>query len=196
MNPLISALAAFATGAAAMYYLDPDLGRRRRALARDKAVKVSHQTRDYAQIKGKQAVGHLKGLALGSRTRIDGWVSPPSDDRLGERVRAHLGRAVTHPGAIDVGVQGGRAQLTGHVLAHEVNRLIGAVKSTPGVHGVDNMLSVHADAVGVPELQGEGRRHRSNGAARHPLLPWLAVAVVVGSRMAKRSREPHEAMTV
>jgi hypothetical protein len=196
MNPLISALAAFAAGATAMYYLDPDLGRRRRALARDKAVKVSHQARDYAQVKGKRAAGHLKGLALGSRTRIEGWVSPPPDDRLGERVRAHLGRAVMHPGAIEVTVQGGRVQLTGHVLAHEVDRLVAAVKSTPGVHGVDNALSVHARAVGVPELQGEGRHRRANGAARRPLLPWVAMVVVVGSRMARRSREPHEAMTV
>lgn len=106
MNPSLSILAAFATGAAAMYYLDPDLGRRRRALARGKAVKVSHQ-RDYAQVKGKRAVGQLKGLLLGSRTRIDAWVSPPPDDRLRERVRAHLGRAITHPGAIEVQVQGG-----------------------------------------------------------------------------------------
>lgn len=83
MNPLLSTLTAFATGAAAMYYLDPHLGRRRRALARGKAVKVSHHAQDYAQVKGKRAVGHLKGLLLGSRTRMAAWVSPPTAGRAG-----------------------------------------------------------------------------------------------------------------
>ena len=37
MNALLKVAAVFAAGAAAMYYLDPATGRRRRALARDRA---------------------------------------------------------------------------------------------------------------------------------------------------------------
>src|SRR5688500_261640 len=50
---LLKLVASFAVGAAAMCYLDPATGRRRRALARDKGVAVRHDVEDYARIKSK-----------------------------------------------------------------------------------------------------------------------------------------------
>lgn len=45
MNKMLIILAAIAGGAGAMYLLDPDRGKRRRALIRDKAVGISNDLR-------------------------------------------------------------------------------------------------------------------------------------------------------
>lgn len=45
---LIAAAAGFVLGAATMFILDPDQGRRRRMLARDKLVHAGHEAADFA----------------------------------------------------------------------------------------------------------------------------------------------------
>jgi len=54
MNP-IHAACAFAAGALTMYFLDPEQGRRRRALVRDQLV-------HYRTVARREAVGHAKDL--------------------------------------------------------------------------------------------------------------------------------------
>lgn len=83
------------------------------------------------------------------------------DSVLAERVRACLGRAVSHPGAIDVETNEGRVVLSGDVLAHEYPQLMRCVRAVRGVRSVDDRLGVHSDARGVSALQGG--RPRSPG---------------------------------
>ena len=49
MNTVMRIATAFATGAAAMYFLDPVAGGRRRALVRDKGVAARHGLEDFAE---------------------------------------------------------------------------------------------------------------------------------------------------
>ncbi|AKJ27549.1 BON domain-containing protein [Caldimonas brevitalea] len=163
MRYLFSTLVRVAVGAAAMYYLDPVLGRRRRALLRDKAIAISHDVREVAHARAKRAVDRAQGLVAVTRARLDGSVLPTSDRQLCERVRAQLGRMVSHARAVDVEARAGRVCLRGNILAAEVDRLLATVSSMPGVEAVDNQLSVHETAGNIPDLQGTGRPGRGAG---------------------------------
>jgi hypothetical protein len=61
---------------------------------------------------------------------------------------------------VEVHVEKGVVTLTGDVLAEEDERAHRVVLRVPGVKRVDARWSVHRDATGVPQLQGEppGRR--------------------------------------
>jgi len=176
MNDLLKTLAAVAAGAAAMYYLDPQAGARRRAQVRDKAVALSHDAGDRAQAKGKRVADRVKGLLMRARRPFAASAELGDDAQLHERIRARLGHVVSHPKAIELSVADGAVCLSGNVLVHDVGRLLSTVSAMPGVRSVDNRLSVHEDAGKVPELQGKGRVRRADGSLRRPALSMLAVA--------------------
>jgi hypothetical protein len=90
------------------------------------------------------------------RTRFS--ADDASDEVLAERVRSALGRAVSHPRAIDVLASGGRITLVGDVLAREHGELLATVSDVRGVVGVEDHLSVHEQSNGIPALQGGTRR--------------------------------------
>jgi uncharacterized membrane protein len=164
MTPIARSLAGVALGAAAMFWLDPRSGRRRRAVLLDR---LGSATTDFNEAVGI-AARDVKHRARGARSRLTSFFRHEEvpDDVLAERVRAALGRAVSHPGAITVAVTQGRVTLMGSVLADEHDELIDCVWSVRGVGDVADELAVHESATGVPELQGG--RHR--GRARFPLL--------------------------
>jgi hypothetical protein len=54
-------------GAAAMYVLDPEGGRRRRALARDKAVSLANKTGRIVGGRSRDLANHAKGIAARSK---------------------------------------------------------------------------------------------------------------------------------
>lgn len=152
MRDIIHCVTAMAVGAVAMYYLDPQSGRRRRALVCDKLESLRHEAQDYAQSKGTDAANRIMGLAAEARSNLaDG---PVGDQQLAERIRAELGRLVTRPGAIEVAVERGVACLSGKILAAEHETLVSAVAAMQGVLGVDDRISVHPGPDDVPELQG------------------------------------------
>lgn len=145
-------LGTFVLGAGITYLLDPNSGRRRRALIRDKAVHY-----------GKVATHGLAKRRRDLTQRIGGTVSEfqsrsdeqyVSDPVLAERVRSHLGRAASNPGAIHVVAHEGQVTLSGPVLADEVDRLLKEVAQVRGVAGVENRLSVHQQPENIPSLQG------------------------------------------
>lgn len=61
MNPIHIACA-FAAGAATMYFLDPQQGRRRRALVRDQLVHARHVARDEATGRAKDLRNRAQGV--------------------------------------------------------------------------------------------------------------------------------------
>jgi hypothetical protein len=148
-------------GAGVMYLLDPDRGKRRRALLRDKGVHISRQLNEGLGATVRDLRNRSRGAAseVESRVRQD----DASDEVIEERVRSALGRAVTHPSAVATAVHQGRVILSGPVLANELDSLLDAVRGVRGVRDVENQLEVHQTAEGVPALQGSsgGRRGSS-----------------------------------
>lgn len=139
-------------GAALMYVLDPERGRRRRALVKDKAVKVTHKTGDALGAKSRDWKNRAAGVA--AEVKSLARKEDVSDAVLEDRVRAEIGRVVSTPGAIEVTATGGNVRLSGPVLASEVDDLISAVRSVRGAKDVENRLEMHATVDDVPALQG------------------------------------------
>ncbi|MGH8086211.1 MAG: BON domain-containing protein [Lysobacter sp.] len=134
--------AAFAAGAALMYYLDPVAGRRRRALARDRGVSASHDAEHFARAKSKRAIDRAHRVV--ARARAGSSHAPVDDGQLHGRIRTRLGRMVAHPGEVNIEVNGGRVVLRGHATDAEIEDLTSALVAMPGVADVDNRLSADA----------------------------------------------------
>lgn len=128
MNKPLATLGAAAAGALAMYYLDPELGARRRAL-------LAELVRD--------------GLPAGRRPRLRRpraaalQADPRSDAELRDRLQSRLGRLVSHPGALRVDVDQGVVRLGGRVLAKEREGLLEQVRQLPGVKDVVDAMIAH-----------------------------------------------------
>ena|SRR5688572_4624461 len=152
MNRNLSFLTGCALGAACMYVFDPQRGRRRRALARDKFTRLAHKTGDGLDAAARDLSNRAAGTAAEARKRFRS--DRPDDTVLVERVRAELGRVVSHPRAIDVEACDGTVRLCGPILRDEVPSLLRAVESVPGVKQVENWLEQHDEPGNVPSLQG------------------------------------------
>lgn len=143
-------------GAAAMYLLDPDRGKRRRTLVRDKFVLVTRKTGDCMDVTFSDVRNRTRGLIASIQSRLTS--EQPDDSVLVDRIRSKIGRIVSHPAAIHVTAQEGDVTLSGPVLTSEVPHLLSSVKWIPGVKDVTNNLELHEEAGNHPALQG-GREH-------------------------------------
>lgn len=158
MKQISTVLGALLLGAGAMYYFDPEQGRRRRALVADRVDSVSHDARDYLEGKRKRTADRVRGLFASARSRMTS--APPSDEQLNAQIRSRLGRAVSFPHAVETNVQQGRVQLRGFILADEFNPLMAEIWTLRGVTAIDSQLSQHTEPGNVPALQGKPRRAR------------------------------------
>jgi BON domain len=152
---LLRVLTIAATGAGLMYLLDPDGGRRRRALMRDRLVHAAHRTGQAVDSTSRDVTNRARGVVAELRGRLSNV--QVDDEVLRERVRARIGTVVGHAGAIEVGVVDGAVTLRGPVLSEEVDRLVRRVRAVPGVRETVNQLDVHDEPGSVPSLQGRPR---------------------------------------
>lgn len=139
-------------GAALMYVLDPERGKRRRALARDKAVHAARKTSDVLDARSRDLRNRAKGVAAEVKTMTSR--EEVSEAVLEERTRAAIGRAVSNPGAIEVSAIGPIVTLSGAVLASELDDLLSAVRDVRGVDDVENRLQVYESPENIPSPQG------------------------------------------
>jgi uncharacterized membrane protein len=146
--------AAFA-GAMSMYLLDPDHGRRRRAVMRDRLASGISRLDGATSVASRDLRNRARGVAHELRARFTKEEVP--DEVLCERVRSRLGWAVSHPGAIEVAALSGRVTLSGAVLEREYVRLLRTVWAVRSVADVEDKLAVYESAAGVSALQGGGR---------------------------------------
>jgi uncharacterized membrane protein len=179
-------------GAGLMFMLDPDRGRRRRALVRDQMAHAARMLSRATGATSRDLTHRIYGTMAESgnlfrREEI-------SDDVLTERIRARVGRSVSHPHAISVTVNDGHVSLSGPVLAHEAPRLLSGVSSVRGVKGVENVLTVHTEAENISSLQGGRPRTgdrfalmQTNWSPTARLLAGLAGGALMANCLARRS---------
>lgn len=152
MNKGLTFGAGLGLGTGLMYLLDPDRGRRRRALLRDKGAWAARKTGDCIRVTARDLRNRTQGI-----THLHS--SEPVDDRkLAERVRSKLGRVVSHPSAIQVDAQNGAVTLSGPILVEEMPELLSCVNGVRGVNQVINNLEAHEQADNHPALQGGRER--------------------------------------
>ena len=151
MNPLF--LGGAAVGLALMYFLDPNSGRRRRARTRDKVVRAARVMNQGAKVTARDTMHRAQGAWAEAR-RLFGPEEGIGDDALIGRVRAALGRVVSHPHAIEIAASGGHVTLIGPILSYEVRPLLKAARRVAGVRAVSDQLTVYNEPGNVPSLQG------------------------------------------
>jgi uncharacterized membrane protein len=139
-------------GVGLMYLFDPERGRRRRARIRDQVVHGTTFAGDAAGATSRDVAHRVSGAM--SRLRGTWGRGPVDDGVLVKRVRAQLGRVVSHPRAVDVGAADGVVTLRGPILQHEVRRLLNTAQRIAGVREVINELEEHKEAGSIPALQG------------------------------------------
>jgi uncharacterized membrane protein len=149
-----------------MYFLDPHEGRRRRARTRDKVIHAGKKLNDAGKVTARDTVQRAYGVLASARKLFQH--EEVEDAVLAERVRAELGRIVSHPHAVEVSADRGHVTLSGPILAEEVRPLLRCVRGVPGVKAVSDRLTVYEDseAQHVSALQGGESRQ----GARFELL--------------------------
>jgi hyperosmotically inducible periplasmic protein len=153
MNSLAAMLTGTGLGCLAMYSLDPEVGRRRRAQARYKILRIQKKAGEAAAARARDLKNRTRGtVAEGRSLLFDGKVN---DEKLADRVRSNLGFLVRYPSFIDVQVNNGRVVLSGSVFADEVEQLIDGVLRIRGVRKGENRLNVYEKAENFPGRQGE-----------------------------------------
>lgn len=161
MNKPLTLAAGIGLGTGIMYLLDPDRGKRRRALVRDRIKNVARKTSHGVGVTARDVTNRARGLGAQIQSRLKRDKAEVDDDVLRQRVRSKLGRIVSHPSAITTIVDGGKVTLSGPVLRHEVDDLLQSVSGVKGVENVENQLEVHNAPGDIPALQG-GRTRPGN----------------------------------
>ena len=168
MHKGLSAMSGVAVGLGMMYFLDPDKGRRRRALIRDK---TKHLWRMSGKALGRAMNKSSRDLTNRARGVIAEIQRSPgtqevSDDVLADRVRSEMGHVVSRPGAIQVTADQGRVTLVGSVPENELKRLLRRISSVSGVREVQNRLSIEKGA----EPESRSRAEKSIRTRWAPVL--------------------------
>ena len=179
MNKGLTFGAGLGLGTGLMFLLDPDRGKRRRALLRDKCVWSARKTGEAAQVTARDLRNRAQGIASSIQSSFKSEMV--DDTKLTDRVRSKLGRVVSHPHAIGVTARDGVITLSGPILTEEVPYLLACVNRVSGVNEVVNNLEPHATADNHPALQGgrerEGSRFEFMQENWSPAARFIAGAV-------------------
>jgi hypothetical protein len=98
-------------GAALIYLLDPKMGRRRRALARDKIKRAVHLAGEGTATTWRDACNRTRGMLHEAASLFER--RPVSDQVLVGRIRSKLGFLVRHPGSIEMTAEQGPGDAVG-----------------------------------------------------------------------------------
>ncbi len=147
MNNKTAIVGAVGLGAALMYFLDPDRGRRRRALVRDKVESAGNKATDYAEKMGRDIRNRAYGVVAETKSLFQH--EEVTDDVLVDRVRAKLGRYKVH---VDVQAHDGVVSLSGPIVESALPMVLRAVRFVRGVKEVNNQMNVQKDAEELPAM--------------------------------------------
>lgn len=131
-----------AAGAALVYFLDPEEGRRRRAVARDRAFATLRDAGRLAERGSRLARSRAGGLS-GRLTRLARRTATANDATLVARVMSEAFRGLDPDlkGRVSVDAAGGVVYLRGEVeRPEEIRALEDRVRRIPGVKEVENLL--------------------------------------------------------
>jgi BON domain-containing protein len=161
MNSLTAMVTGAGLGCLAMYGLDPEMGRRRRSLARDKMSKIQRKAGEAAAFTARDLRNRTLGTLAEGRSLFTEKHVPDAD--LAERVRSELGFLVRYPSFTDVQVHDGVVILSGHAFSDECEQLIEGVRSIRGVRDVEKRVEAHQGTEDFPGLRGQPLKAKPTG---------------------------------
>jgi uncharacterized membrane protein len=192
MAKTIRSLGSALTGAVAavgvMYYFDAGSGQRRRAQLAERSLRSSRYWLSRLRFAGRDLASRAGGV--GARAASLLRLREVTPEIVAERVRAAMGRVVSHPGAVQVSVDEiHRVVLRGAVLAWEHAPLCREVLGTPGVRELRDELVAYESAEQVCAPQG-GRPRRARELLQDRWSPGtrLLMAVAGGGLLLGGSR--------
>jgi len=159
-------LASAVGGAIAMFLADPQQGRRRRAMTRDRTGGIARQTSRRLGRSMKRFGATMSGEMKGIRYAMSSPEPVANDQMLTDRVmsQAFRNRDVDHS-RINLNVEDGVVVLHGVLDGQDqIDALNAAVRRVPGVQGVARYL--HPPHTPAPD---EGPRHRPDGSLSNSL---------------------------
>jgi uncharacterized membrane protein len=172
-------LTTLALGAGLMYLYDPDRGSRRRSLVRDRFSSLKNDFDDALDVGVRDLRNQAQGLVAETSSMFS--KEKPGDHIVEERIRSRLGYMVPNASAIEVTVHDGAAQLSGDILAQDVDSLMKGVARIRGVSSVENKLSVHDKPGNIPSLQGLERARERQEQAQQGWMPGTRLLAGVGA---------------
>ena len=154
----LTAAGIFGAGVLTMYFADPDRGKRRRAVLKDTMVHSGHDLQRFTRRFRSDCEHRIEGALAETHHVFDQVQEQVSDAVLEQRIRAALGRVVSHSGAIEVNCTEGVVFLGGWVLADEIDDVNSAVRSVRGVKELSTFFNTTDHPEHVSALQGGRRR--------------------------------------
>lgn len=140
MNKGMTFITGIGLGAGLGYLFDPKQGSRRRGEINDTLSKILNKTAETMENssrgikKMKPRGGSGAGLSLVQKN--------VAETTLAERIEAKLRSVVPQPNSLTILVSQGRVTLVGPILSQDVDPLLSAVSSEPGVTDVENRLHI------------------------------------------------------
>lgn len=140
-----------AVAAALAYFLDPDSGRRRRALTKDRVAAFFRRSGRRVERTGRGVAAGTGGLARKVAHLREEEKPQPNDATLAGKVESEIFRDAEVPkGRISVNAEKGVVYLRGEVESPDlVSRLEEAAREVEGVHDVQNLL--HTPGMPAPQ---------------------------------------------
>jgi hyperosmotically inducible periplasmic protein len=139
-----------AAGAAAAYFLDPDRGRSRRAVTRDRLAGMGRRVGWQLARRARWSRGPIVGLGAQLANRES--MEPINDQTLAHKVESELFRDPTVPkGQINVNAENGTVILRGIASSRDqIERLLATTASIDGVNVARSLLRTPDEPVETP----------------------------------------------
>jgi hypothetical protein len=135
-------VAAGLAGIAGAFFLDPESGRRRRAIAKDRIAAFFRRRAIEAEKRARYAAGAVKGAVHEAAPSGGDGVGELNDPALEEKVESEIFRAADAPkGQVSVNVEEGVVYLRGELDSEDqIEALVEAAGDVEGVRGVESLL--------------------------------------------------------
>jgi osmotically-inducible protein OsmY len=134
--------AAGAAGLAAGYFLDPDSGKRRRHVARDRVLGLVRRGARRTRREADYVTGTVEGKVEAARSKGAPEKPAANDQALAEKVKGEIFQPADAPkDAVNINVENGVVYLRGQVKRpDQIRKLIEEAGSVEGVRGVESLL--------------------------------------------------------
>lgn len=142
-----------------VYFLDPDTGRRRRALVKDRAVKLVKEADRAIGKASRDLSNRARGTVAEARSLLP--LRVVSDEVLVEQVRARMGRVASFPHFVEVSSRDAVITLRGAVLESELEDLLSTISAIRHVSSVRNDLRAYKRPQDIPGIQQAATRRKT-----------------------------------
>jgi len=134
--------AAGAAGLAAGYFLDPDSGKRRRHIARDRALALVRRGGDRTRREAEYRANQVTGKVEATKSKAAPEKPAANDQALAERVKSEIFQPADAPKeSVNINVENGVVYLRGEVKRpDQIKKLVKEAGAVDGVRGVENLL--------------------------------------------------------